>query len=70
MNYYAMYDLPLEKNGNRYIIKKSKLLEWEDMMEEQRKKDVRDTIIGFVIGIIIVIGIIVLGRLFSSILFG
>lgn len=38
MNYYAMYDLPLEKNGNKYIIKKSKLLEWEDMMEEQKKK--------------------------------
>ena len=80
-NYYAMYGLPLEKNGNRYIIKKSKLLEWEDMMEKQRisrlyiiekqrKEAVNENIKSLLVGIIIVIGIIVLGRLFSSILFG
>lgn len=46
MNFYAMDGLPLEKVGNKYVITKSKLSDWIDMMKklekerkEQAKKD-------------------------------
>lgn len=34
MKYYAMYGLPLEKVGNKYIITRTKLTDWIDMMKE------------------------------------
>ena len=55
-----MSGLPLEKDGKKYIIKKSKLLDWVEIMEkleeerkEQAKKDLlKSLIITFIVIII------------------
>lgn len=66
MSLYAMNGLPLEKTGNKYIIKESKLSAWMDMMdklekerEEQEKKEL-------LISLIIVFAVILFAIFLAS----
>ncbi len=66
MNFYAMDGLPLEKVGNKYIITKTKLTAWIDMMEELEKERKEQERAAIIISLVIVFVIILFAIIFAS----
>lgn len=68
MNFYAMDGLPLEKVGNKYVITKSKLSEWIDMMDKLEKEREEQEKATIVISLVLVFVIILLAIILATIL--
>ena len=68
MNFYAMDGLPLEKVGNKYVITKSKLSAWMDMMDKLEKEREEQEKATIVISLVLVFVIILLAIILATIL--